>query len=195
MTDLPWPQRLKNALEGHLDEATIESIVGGGEGLETPEAKAQWTRGAIKQLDKLIPDEGTRIEVLGKCSCSCAIGATAELKAIYEKTGDIDAVLEASYRNLFYNKPRCEGSTVYITKVPAHQDEFQVAKTEQEKRRAFCHCEYVRAATDEISQTFCYCGAGWFKNIFEEILGRSVKVKFSKSILQGDDVCEVAIEI
>ncbi len=195
MTDLPWPQRLKNALQGHLDEALIERIVEGGEELESLEAKAQWTKDTMERLDALVPDEAARIDIMGKCSCSCAIGATVELKAIYEKTGDIDAVLEASYRNPFYNKPRREGNTVYITKVPAHPDEFAAAKTAQERRRAFCHCEYVRAATDEISQTFCYCGAGWFKNIFEEILGRSVKVKFSKSILKGDDVCEVAIEL
>ena len=55
-------------------------------------------------------------------------------------------------------------------------------------------CTMVR--TDEtISPTFCNCGAGWFLQKWEGILGKPVKVQLIRSVLKGDDLCEVAVHL
>jgi predicted hydrocarbon binding protein len=49
---------------------------------------------------------------------------------------------------------------------------------------------------EQISPTFCYRGAGWYKQIWEGILEKPVeKVEMLQSVCQGDDVCEFAIRL
>jgi predicted hydrocarbon binding protein len=53
----------------------------------------------------------------------------------------------------------------------------------------------VLKTSDTISPTYCYCGAGFYKGIWEEILQQPVEVEVLKSILNGDDVCTIAIHL
>jgi predicted hydrocarbon binding protein len=41
--------------------------------------------------------------------------------------------------------------------------------------------------------TFCYCGAGWYRQQWEGAMGRPVTVEIVKSVLRGDDACQFAI--
>lgn len=41
--------------------------------------------------------------------------------------------------------------------------------------------------------TYCYCGAGFYKGIWEEILKKPVKVEVLKTVMKGDDICQIAI--
>ena len=52
-----------------------------------------------------------------------------------------------------------------------------------------CYCGSVSRAREEIPLTYCYCGAGWYKRLFEEVLGRTVTVKLVQSIASGADEC------
>ena len=47
---------------------------------------------------------------------------------------------------------------------------------------------------DDLSP-FCYCGAGYYKNIWEIILQKPVEVTLTKSVLRGDDVCRVEVHL
>ena len=71
----------------------------------------------------------------------------------------------------------------------------QHLKTTKDKRYYFCHCDYARAVNDQISLTYCYCGAGWCKGIWETVLEKPIRVDIVKSVLQGDDVCRFAVHI
>lgn len=64
------------------------------------------------------------------------------------------------------------------------------------KRKHCCHCPLVRNHLGEgISPTFCYCGSGWYRQQWEGILGKPVKVEILKSLLKGDDICQFAIHL
>lgn len=68
----------------------------------------------------------------------------------------------------------------------------------QEKRQYYCHCPRVRDALKTgvtISATYCYCGAGFYKGIWEEILQEPVEVEVLKSVLKGDQVCTIAVHL
>jgi predicted hydrocarbon binding protein len=46
-----------------------------------------------------------------------------------------------------------------------------------------------------LPEDYCYCGAGFYKGIWEEILGEPVEVEVLESVLQGGDVCRIAIHL
>jgi predicted hydrocarbon binding protein len=43
--------------------------------------------------------------------------------------------------------------------------------------------------------SFCYCGAGWFRQQWEGAIGSSVQIDIVESILNGDDRCQFAIRL
>jgi len=191
---LPWPERLSKNLKRLAGEDIEKQVMEGCERLSTLEEKALWAKKAIEKLDELVPDEITRHEIMAGCSCPCFPGERiAELRSVYKKSKDIDELLGKMYKNPFYVKPIREGNTIYFTKAPYDSEKFKQAKTQREKRFCYCHCEYARAAKDRISVTFCYCGAGWYKHILEGILEKPLKVTLAKSVLQGDDICQIAV--
>jgi predicted hydrocarbon binding protein len=64
------------------------------------------------------------------------------------------------------------------------------------KRALYCHCPRIRDALSSsvaISATYCYCGAGFYKGIWEEILQQPVEVELSETVLQGDEVCKFVV--
>ena len=72
-------------------------------------------------------------------------------------------------------------------------------ETDPEKRRQYyCHCPRVRDALENgetISPTYCYCGAGFYRAIWEEILQKPVEVEVLESVLDGGEVCKIAIRL
>ena len=41
----------------------------------------------------------------------------------------------------------------------------------------------------------CYCRAGWYRQQFEGIFEKPIRIEIVKSVLRGDDVCRFAIHI
>jgi predicted hydrocarbon binding protein len=56
-----------------------------------------------------------------------------------------------------------------------------------------CYCGSVSKTRDDIPLAYCYCGAGWYKRLFEEVLGRPVRVEVLQSIANGADRCVLRI--
>jgi predicted hydrocarbon binding protein len=46
-----------------------------------------------------------------------------------------------------------------------------------------------------LSPTYCYCGAGFYQGIWEEIMQRPFEVEVLESVLAGGDVCRIAIHL
>lgn len=96
------------------------------------------------------------------------------------------------------------GNTIIATKIPKSGNlrAYWNERDPEVKRAAYCHCPRVRAllqpqqrTVEPISSTYCYCGAGFYKGIWETILNRPVKVQVLESVLQGDEVCKIAIHL
>jgi predicted hydrocarbon binding protein len=56
-----------------------------------------------------------------------------------------------------------------------------------------CYCGSVSKTKEKIPLTYCYCGAGWYKRLFEEVLDRPVRVEVLQSIVNGADKCVLRI--
>lgn len=195
---LGWEQRFVKHVECVLGTEAKESIVQGVENL-SPESsikeRVTWLKAAINRLSDLADDE-QKYQILSNCGHIFSQDRIMKLKAIYELNKDIDEVLEAMREDPeWYETPVREGNIIYVGKNPYNSEGYKAAKTAAEKKKFYCHCSMIRDHMDEISPTFCNCGAGWYRQQWEGILEKQVRVEILKSLVKGDDECYFAIHL
>ncbi len=193
-----WHKRFATGLEKVLGPEDRAKVMQGYEALTLESSHSErfaWTAAALQRLDA-IADEHQKYLILSPCAHDFPDASIAIARAVYEETGDIDKVLDAMHAN-YTRFPRFtrKGNTLYSQKRPANPEELEKAKTDAERRRASCFCPLIRDHLDRISHTFCYCGSGWLRRLWEGILGKPVQVKIVKSLAKGDDACQFAIHL
>ncbi|HUW95316.1 MAG TPA: DUF6144 family protein [Anaerolineae bacterium] len=95
----------------------------------------------------------------------------------------------------WYEKPVRDGDIIYVTKVPRNRQGYEEATEKAEKRMHYCHCALVRNNPGDMHPDFCYCASGWYRQIWEGILGKPVRVEILKSLTMGDETCQFAIHL
>jgi hypothetical protein len=192
-----WIRKLSESIERYLGREIMSEIMAGGGKFEAldEEARALWVKKAMDRLDARVADEDIKIKIMTECSCQCYQEHIEEFKKEYRKHRDIDNLLEIMHGKVFLIKPVKDGDIVYVTKAPRFPEEYRKAKTFEEKKYFFCHCDHARAAKGRISPTYCLCGAGWCKKIWEGALERPIKVDILRSVLRGDDICRFAVHL
>jgi effector-binding domain-containing protein len=158
-----------------------------------------WIQGAINRLDELTDDNGIKCQVVSHCAHIFPQERIDHLRAIYERA-PFDVVLSEMYKdNFWYEKPVRRGNVLHMRKNPFNPEGYVNAVTPAERRKAYCHCPFVQPYLDEIpsrlSPTFCYCGAGWYRQLWEGILGQPVKIEHVETLLRGNDQCTLTITL
>lgn len=195
-----WQGRFIENAQRVLGEKAAQAVSEGHESLFTlrssKDEKMTWIKNAMEKLDT-VANTGQKFNILSCCAHEFSDMRIAQLRDIYEKTGSVDEVLEFIRNDYdWYEAPRREGDAIYVTKIPYNRKAYEEAKTRDEKRKSYCHCSLVRDYLDSgISHTFCYCGTGWYRQIWEGVLGRPVTIEILKSLVKGDDTCDFAIHI
>ena len=91
------------------------------------------------------------------------------------------------------------GDSIIVTKIPNEIERYFTTDDPIEKRYAYCHCPRIKALIKEnnrsISESYCYCGAGFYKGIWEEIIGSDVKVEVLETVVGGSSVCKFAVHL
>ncbi len=143
-----------------------------------------------------------------------------ELHELYENTNDLKLVHKTfesnfkreikEYKNLTDDQVEMiiekgwgsagvlDGNTIIATKIPKEFQKYFETCSREEKNYFYCHCPRVRKMLlkdERIDVEYCYCGAGFYKDIWEKITGKDVDVKILKSIMSGDEVCSIEIKI
>jgi effector-binding domain-containing protein len=138
-----------------------------------------------------------QVDILSHCAHVYPEELIPPMRELFKSTGSVDAVIEEmKSKGGYYPKlQRREGSIIYSEKGPANPTAYKEAKTDAERRRAYCFCPLIRDCLDETPKIFCNCSAGWPKQIWEGILERPLKVDIVHSLTQGDDTCEFAIHL
>ena len=198
-----WDRLLAEGVEANLGWEARNLVM---EGIEQvgPEASqetyAEWVRGAMDALDSLTDDPEDQYQVLSCCAHVFPEERIAHLRAIYEQRRDIDDVLREMYQDpAWYEDPVREANVLHMRKVPFDPQGYEQGATEAERRRAYCHCAFVRPYLDQVpsrmSPTFCWCGSGWYRRLWEGILDRPVKIEHVETLLQGNDGCTLTITL
>ena len=194
-----WTYRFATKLEEVLGPEGKEEVLAPMSSLDidTPvEARQKALCKSLEILERKTNHE-QQYEILSHCAHVYPIELIPPMRDLYKSTGSIDAVIEAMLSaGGFYPKLlKRDGSIIYSEKGPSNPKAYKEAKTEAEKRRAYCFCPLIRDCLDETPELFCNCSAGWPKQLWEGILEQPLKVDIVRSLTKGDDTCEFAIHL
>jgi effector-binding domain-containing protein len=202
-----WHARLESALDELAGPDARAAVLEGGCTITSrsdPAEKVARMRGLMERLDAAVPDEDTRREIVCRCAHVYPESQIRKLKAMYEEEGGLDGFMarlrdDPGYDGApYYRDPERGDGVIFIDKIPQEAEKHKEARDPVVRRAAACHCPIVKAAIlrgETISPTFCNCGTGWFRPLWEALLGRPVTITCEESVLRGDDRCKFAIYV
>ena len=179
-----------------------------------------WSNLLMETLNQELTEEEV-ISVMCGCACLAPKEYLKILRDEYAKTKDLKYVHQllqqyfeksiTKYKNLNEDQlkyiiehemgmaGKLDGNTITAVKIPKDFHEYFQAEDPAKKRYLYCHCPRIREALKSdkkpVNKNYCYCGAGFYKDIWEFILQREVKVKLVESLIQGNEFCKIAISI
>ncbi|MGD8814242.1 MAG: GyrI-like domain-containing protein [Anaerolineales bacterium] len=202
-----WNELFAQNLKRVLGDETEPQVMQGSEDLDTTstvQERFNWTKGAVQRLEQAA-NAMERYDILSSCAHVFPVNQIAKLRAVYQEveasTADalsaVDAVLEFMKEDPGWGEAaRREGMTIYAWKNPRDPAGYEKAQDPLEKRKAACFCPILRENMEEgMPGTFCYCGAGWYRQQWEGAIGRPVTIEIVSSLLMGDERCEFAIRL
>ncbi|NIN00242.1 MAG: hypothetical protein GTO24_19845 [candidate division Zixibacteria bacterium] len=219
-----WLSKFSDCLHTIAAEEIRKKVLQGSDKLTSASSKTEiidWTKEAMKRLDTLV-DEEKRIQIMTGCACRYPESDLQEIKKAFQETKNIDVVhgmLQEKFVSFLKNTLGPDdqlvedimnrgwglagirkGNAIIATKIPksGNLTQYMKEKDPGKKRVLYCHCPRISdaiASKRKISPTYCYCGAGFYKGIWEYILQQPVKVEVLESVLKGDDVCKIAIHL
>jgi predicted hydrocarbon binding protein len=219
-----WLEKFSNCLADMAGEEIRKELMKGSETCSMQSRREEviaWSQRAMKKLDTLVA-EGTRKEIMTGCACQYPKSDLREIRLAYEETKDSDLahrMLQEKFESFLRDTLSLNDDTVaeivsrgwgvagikngheiIAIKIPksGYLKEYMEEADPATKREYYCHCPRVRdmvKRSKTISPTYCYCGAGFYKGIWEEILQRSVEVEVLETVLSGGEVCRIAIQL
>jgi hypothetical protein len=58
-----------------------------------------------------------------------------------------------------------------------------------------CYCRSVSGTAEPFPSTYCRCSCGWYRQLFEQLIGEPIEVELLDSIIQGAQACRFVIRI
>jgi hypothetical protein len=220
-----WMEKFARCLKEVAGDDACSRVMTGGDSLDdnsSPEDVIAWSRGAMERLEGLVAKEADRRAIMTGCACHYSKELLHPVREAYSRTGNVDlavSMLQEQFvsflrdglglgEGLIENIVERgwglagvrHGDTVVATKIPkSGYLEAYLQEPDPDHRRAmYCHCPRVRDAVhlgEELSPTYCYCGAGFYQDIWQEITQGPVEVELLESVMAGDEVCTVAIHL
>ncbi len=203
----PWDQLLAEHINRVLGNEKASQISPKNEGLKltsTVQERFDWVREAVTGLESAV-GERECYEILSSCAHVFPPDQIAKLREVFlaaeEQIGDrlaaVDAVIDFMGEDPGWGeRPRREGNIIYSSKNPRDPAGYEKADTLEEKRKAYCFCPLIRDKLDQgMPASFCYCGAGWYRQQWEGAIGEPLGIEIISSLLTGGDHCEFAIHL
>jgi len=217
-----WLAKFSSSLDEIAGEETREAVMEGSDGLSSHSTRQEVidrSKQAMERVDSLV-DKEERKRIMTGCACQYPKSDLQVMRKAYEDTKDVGVahqMLQEQFESFLRNTLELseelveeivskgwgvagikQGRTIITTKIPksGFLTEYVKETDPQKKRQYYCHCPRVRdvlETTETISPTYCYCGAGFYKGIWEEILQEPVEVEVLASVLAGDEVCTIAV--
>ena len=217
-----WLAKFSTCLEDTAGEKIRQQVMAGSDALSAESSSTQviaWTQGAMERLE-MLADEQTARQVMAGCACQYSKQGLQAARRAYEQTGDLSLVhrmLQAQFETFLRDSLELkeehvaqvvsrgwglagilDGSRILATKIPksGYLAAYLEEPDPERRRQYYCHCPRVRQVLETggaLPATYCYCGAGFYKGIWEEILQQPVEVEVLESVLAGGEVCTIAI--
>lgn len=219
-----WLTKFGDCIEVTGGPVVRQQIMQGSQTLSDDATRQEviaWTQGAMQRLETLL-DEDQQKQVMTGCACQYPKSALHEMRQTYAETGDMRLVHQMlldqfkSFLKHTLELPAemiaeilergwgaagiLEEKRIIATKIPksGYLRQYMQETDPGKKRALYCHCPRIRdvlKSGENLSTTYCYCGAGFYKGIWEEILQQPLEVELLQSVLKGDEVCQVAVHL
>lgn len=145
--------------------------------LTTPQPRIRSIQGMMQLLNQNVNEEIRRL-IMETCGRRC-IGASTLEKAhrLLRDAPVLDSWLDRlNEAHIGGGHLRREGDTIH-----AAYDR--------------CYCGSVSQSRERISDTYCRCSCGWYRQFFETLLTRPVEVELLSSIISGGEGCQFLIHL
>jgi hypothetical protein len=219
-----WQMKFSKAMDEIAGDEVRRQVMAGSEPPSATSDRHQvidWSRQAMTRLATLV-DETQHQAIMTRCACHYPKAQLQPIRDAYVAERDIDVVLqmlqtqfEAFLRDTLHlsetdidkvvsrawgTAGRRRGDTIEVTKIPKSGNlvEYLRETSVEARRQLYCHCPRVRDAIklgETLPDSYCYCGAGFYQGIWQEILQAPVSVELLASVLRGDEVCTVAVHL
>jgi predicted hydrocarbon binding protein len=138
--------------------------------------KAKYAKCLMDNFEKQFTEK-VRVKVLENCGRNCIGASTIErAKKIGKNTKTLeDLVSRLNKQHIGGGKLHIEGNRIY-----------------GEYKR--CYCGMVNKTKEQFSSTWCNCSRGYLLELFEQTLGKPVKVDLLESVIQGAKTCKFTIQ-
>lgn len=194
-----WTKRFATKLGAVLGHGIKEKVLAPMNALDIDTSAEDRQKALCKALRTLEDNSNAdqQSEILSHCAHVYPVELIPPMRNLFRSTRDIDAVINAMVsRGGYYPKLlKREGSVIYSKKGPANPALYKEAKTDAERRKAYCFCPLIRNCLEEAPRIFCNCAAGWPKQLWEGILERPLRIDITQSLTNGDNECEFAIHL
>jgi hypothetical protein len=201
-----WATQLGEGVERVAGAGLRREVFGGRlpPAVNAPARWAAWEATTLRRLEAAVPDPALLREMVKGCAHRFPDWRIARMRERYRELGSLDTLLvemrldQSVEGQSWYESPVRVGDTIFVTKDPADQEGWKAAPDDAARRAAYCHCPLVAHARDagvELPAAHCFCGSGWYDQLWEGILGRPVRVEVLQSLLGGDDCCTFAIHL
>ena len=215
-----WLNKMTRCLDSAVGEEKRRRLMRGSERLtdETDSSiRIAWTKDFMDRLNREVNGNKWH-DIFTGCACRHPREPLLILRKKYAETRDlplVHAMLQKRFEedirsckqldsdqmafikgNDMGVAGRLESGRIVATKIPARFHEYWSVSDPEEKRIFYCHCPRVREALEKdipLSEKYCYCGAGYYRDIWETILRLPVRVEVLESIFKGDEVCRIAV--
>jgi hypothetical protein len=222
--DAAWRQKLATQIDAKAGSEIRERIFRSNapdSQLNIGLGVIEWTSEVMIRMGDSLDPKSCR-DILTACACHYPEEQLIPLRSLYERTGDIQLVHNTIQDQFeFFLRETIQlddwmiasvlsrgwgaagilkGNTIIATKIPksGFLKQYLQESDPEIRRSMYCHCPRVRhavSANKEVPKLYCYCGAGFYKHMWETILGRSLDVEVLESVLSGGEVCRVAIKL
>lgn len=209
-----WQERLKENFRARGNKKVKEMLH------DVNLCEPGFSSGLLKDLKKEVGDKQVS-EAMMAVSCEYPQTELEDIKAEYNKTKNLKTahellqakfdyflrdvmlldqkLIEEIQKRKWGLAGELKGSTITVSKIPKSSFiyEYFAEKDPEKRRNLYCHCPRIREfiGKEDIDPVYCYCGAGFYKKIWEYITGKKASVKMTKSVLKGDDHCQFVINI
>ena len=210
-----WILKLENALEKYEEHGIKDFILEGKPSITLSDQRKfiEFEHESIIKLDTLLSKDQRR-NVFSQCSCTYPKDKLQPIKRKFAETKDLKLahkMLQEQFEKDIEDVPFkeqmisnnwglagiLENDKIIITKIPKYQKEYFSTNDIEEKRYSYCHCGRDRKEIPEHKQVYsvdyCYCGAGYYKAIWEEIIGKEVKIDVIETVLKGSTICKFVL--
>lgn len=219
-----WLAKLALGIEKQAGDGIRDEVLKDSQELNEKSSRADviaWSKAALQRLEELVGENQAR-QIMTGCACQYPKDQLTDIQIEFEVEKNVDlaqkrlqerfihflefdlgideAIIAKILSRGWGLAGVKQGNTIIATKLPksGYLMDYLNESDSQRKRQYYCHCPRVRELLntgETISPLYCYCGAGYYKGIWETITQRPVQVEVQASVLWGDEVCRIAIQL